>query len=169
MTVNDPFGELRQLLFENQQHIEALEESLSTKMLDLEDIGWTLISGGKPQDDDGPDLDTLQKLVPNLLYMAATNPLFVRGASLRHAYIFGRGINISNIDGKAQKAFDEPYNQETLFSMDAYERLNLAKFTDGNVFVIRNEVTNVCTLVPITQIKAEVTDPEDTSRVRYFL
>lgn len=170
MTVNDPFEGIKSLLETQQEQIFTLQESLARKMLDLEDLGWTLISGYKPQDSEGPDLEVLHKLVPNLRDMAATNPLFVRGAQLRHAYIFGRGINISNTTKtKAEVAQNNAYNKDTLFSMSGFETLNLAMFTDGNVFIVRDEKTNVCSIIPIQQITAEITDPDDTSRVRYFL
>jgi len=165
----NPLAELNQAFATMQGQIDMLEESLAQKVLDLEDIGWTKLAG-RNDDGSGPTLASLQTISPHLQDMAAANPLHVRGAQLRHAYVFGRGINFTGVDtGKVKTAMSNLYNVSTLFSVQAYTTLNLAKFTDGNVFVVRDEKTNIFTLVPMTQISASLTDSDDASKVRYFL
>lgn len=144
-----------------------LEENLARKILDLEDIGWTKL-GGQSTDGTGLTLDALHNIVPNLRDMAAVNPWHVRGSQLRHSYVFGRGVNFEGITPKTQTVVDDFYNQTALFSVEAHETMNLALFTDGNLFVTRDK-ENHFGLVPIEQIQAEVTDPYDPSKVRYFL
>lgn len=144
-----------------------LEENLARKILDLEDIGWTKL-GGQSTDGTGLTLEALHNIVPNLRDMAAVNPWHVRGSQLRHAYVFGRGVNFEEVTEKTQGIVDDYYNKATLFSVQAHKTNNLALFTDGNLFVIRDKA-NLTTVVPIEQIQAEVTDPDDASKVRYFL
>jgi len=158
---------IRDLEAKNQDLEHRLEESLARKVLELEDIGWTRLQG-QDEDNGGLTLKSLHELTPNLRDMAATNPWLVRGAQLRHAYVFGRGINFENIEPRTQAAIDDFYNQAALFSVQAHETNNLAMFTDGNLFAIRDSA-NMLTVVPVRQIKGEVTDPDDSSKVRYFL
>ena len=150
------------------QEIEFIKESLDRRTLALEDIGWTPLNG-KSDDDTGLSLETLHDISPKLRDAAAINPLHVRGAQLRHSYVFGKGINFVDVPDKTKKIMDNPYNKEKLFSVQAYETNNLALFTDGNLFVIRNEKSNIFTVIPVTQIVADVTDPDDPSRIRYVL
>jgi hypothetical protein len=163
----NPVQEIARVFDEQQIQIEQLRESISSRMLALEDIGWDKISGSK--DDGGPGLSTLKTLIPNLRDMAAVNPLHNRGAQLRHSYVFGRGVEFTNLTPATQAVIDDLYNQATLFSVSGYETNNLEMFCAGNLFILRTEKTNQFSLVPIEQIAAEATDPDDPSRVRYFL
>lgn len=157
-------------LVRHSQDLEArLEEALTPKILQLEDIGWDPIWGKRSESERGLELTDLHTVVPHLRDMAAVNPLHKRGAQLRHAYVFGRGVEITNLKPKTQAAVDDLYNQAALFSVEAHETINLAKFCTGNLFVVRDESTNILTVVPIEEIKGEVTDPDDNSKVRYFL
>lgn len=169
--INEVFREMEAVVHDIASRQEFLEESLAKKALELEDIGWVPLNT-KPGAEEGAglELEDLKRIAPKLRDAAGVDPLHVRGAELRAAYIFGKGINFNGLSNtKAEKAIRDPYNVEALFSPEAYVALNLAKFTDGNVFVIRDEKTNVCMVVPIFEIAAYVQDPDDRSRVRYFL
>lgn len=159
--------EFEELRSTNLMLEQRLDEALASKILAMEDIGWDPIYGKKSER--GLDLETLQSVVPRLRDMASVNPLHKRGAQLRHAYVFGRGIEFSGLTPKTEKLVADLYNKAALFSVQAHETNNLEKFCTGNFFVLRDESTNVCTVVPIEEIKGEVTDPDDSSRVRYFL
>lgn len=140
-----------------------LEESLASKLMRLEDVGWTSLT---PGNDEGPTLDLLHTLTPNLQDLAAVNPWHKRGAQLRHAYIFGRGLILENTD-KIKALIEDPNNQDALFGVKGQETANLALFADGNFFVLR-DATNTLSVVPLKSISGEVTDPIDPSKVRYF-
>lgn len=163
-----PLQELEKTFLAQQSRIMALEERLANRTIQLEDIGWTRLDGRNPDEDTGLDLDALHTLSDKLRDMAAADPLHKRGAQLRHAYVFGRGINFSGLNPRTEAAIKDRHNKSVLFSVQAYETNNLAKFTDGNLFIIRNEKTNDLTSVPLSQITADITDPDDPSRVRYF-
>lgn len=147
-----------------------MRESIRNRMLDLENIGWAPLEG-LSEEDDGPDLDSLKKISPKLRDMAATNPWHIRGAQLRHSYVFGRGVSFNNVSKPAvQKVINDPHNKSALFSVDAYETANLALFTDGNFFVIRQgERANArFIVVPIKQVAGVVTNPDDSSDVWFI-
>ena len=146
--------------------MDLLEESLVDKVMALDAAGWKALNG-LDEDTQGLSLSTLHQITPDLRDMASTHPLFVRGAQLRHSYVFGRGIRVSGLSTRAQKAVDNPMNRDVLFSVSAFETMNLAEFTDGNFTVLRHTKTDLFTAVPLGQVTAVVTDPDDTSKVRY--
>lgn len=149
--------------------IKSLRETINTRIRDLDEANWTALFGFLKHEEDGPALDELQRISPKLREMAASNPWHMRGAQLRHAYVFGRGLKFVNTNKPRYKVIlEEPHNVQTLFSIQAYEAANLALFTDGNFFVLRNEKTNLFTQVPLRQISAVSTDPDDPSTIWYI-
>lgn len=149
-----------------QGQVALLEENFATRALELETVGWKLISGFQAEDD-GPTLEILHGLAPQLREMASTNPWHKRGAQLRHSYIFGRGMTFQEIKPGTRAALDDPHNKEVMFSVKAYEKNNLALFTDGNLIVFRNVRTNRLQTIPVTQISAVICDPDDDSVIRF--
>jgi len=147
------------------ERVDFVEESLKEKILALDALGWNSVMGS--EDDSGVDLTTLQRFSKDLRAMASTHPLHVRGAQLRHAYVFGRGIRVSGLSPRAKKAVANPLNQDVLFSVSAFETMNLAEVTDGNFIVMRDK-DDVFTNITLNQITGEVTDPDDTSKIRYL-
>lgn len=150
-----------------RQENALLRETLTDQMLSIENVGWTQILGGDPTNI-GPHLDILKPVTLDLRDMAATNPLHVRGAELRHGYIFGRGVKYNNLKPKAQNLVNDPYNKSAVFGIEAFAVANLALFTDGNYFVLRDTKTNELTVVPLSQITGVVTHPKDASRIHYL-
>ena len=148
----------------------TLEESLVDRVIAMEDLGWTKISGAN-FDDDGLDLSTLKRISRNLRELTGTHPLFTRGDQLRNAYVFGRGMSFIGIDKpkRVQELVDNPNNQSTIFGVDAYEVANRALFTDGLFCVIRNVHTNRFIQVPLSQISEIVTNPDDGSDWWYIM
>lgn len=149
-----------------EQENELLKESLQSRVLDLEDVGWTKVFGS-PNDDDGITLDQLHTMSVKLRELVDSNPWFIRGAQLRHSYIFGRGMNFVGVAPGAQDVLDDPHNKEVLFSVDAYDVANKAVFTDGQFTVIYNNSTRRFTAVPIKQISQVMTNPDDESDIWY--
>lgn len=159
-------GLLRAEIDAQNMEIDLLKESLSTRSLELENIGWTTISGYE-QSDDGLTLENIHKLSLKLRELAASNPWHIRGAQLRHSYVFGKGMSFVDLKPKAQKVIDDVHNKSVLFSVDAYETNNLSLFTDGNLIISREQASNRFMAIPMSQIKGVVTDPDDTSYIRY--
>lgn len=151
----------------------ALSEALNNRLLSLKRVQQWVSITDQMDDAEGPKLELLRELSPILREMAATSPWPKRGAQLIHSYVFGRGMNYMNVDKPARisSVLEDPHNRSSMFSVSAYEAANLAKFTDGNYFVIRvNEAGGRVKFisVPITQITGVVTDPDDTSYIWYL-
>lgn len=168
MSVNESLDSIGRELSRLGTHVEFLEESLADKVMALDAAGWNTLSGADNMDDGGLSLETLHSISEDLRDMASTHPLFVRGAQLRHAYVFGRGIRVSGLSPRAKKAFDNPVNKDVLFSVSAFETMNLAEFTDGNFVAMRDTKTDTFTVIPLSQITGVVKDPDDSSKVRYL-
>lgn len=112
-------------------------------------------------------LNSVHEMVPGLRVMAQEHPLMKRGAQLRHSYIFGGGIEVGGLSKGAEKIVGDTVNQQTVFSVDAQERLNLELYCAGNVFVFKNLSTNRFTHVPVEEIVEINYDDFDPSYVRY--
>ena len=141
-----------------------LEESVSSYLAKIEDIGWTRIDQlNSLTDEEGPTLDSLQRASERLREATATQPLPKRGNQLRHAYVFGRGMLFSNVDNKPRvtSVMDDPHNKSVLFSVEAYEQANAAKFTDGMFCVAYDLRRKRFTQIPLNRISGVQTDPND--------
>ncbi|MFA5387315.1 MAG: hypothetical protein WC322_02875, partial [Candidatus Paceibacterota bacterium] len=147
--------------------VTKLQESINSRIDELDGSRWTAISGWFDNEEDGPTLDRLRNLSPKLREMAASNPWHVRGAQLRHGFVFGRGLKVINMPPRIKKVVEDPHNAAVMFSIEAYEAANLALFTDGNYFVARDTTTNLFTQIPLRQITAVSTDPDDSSTLWY--
>lgn len=165
--MTDEFNEVEFLREQNADLVAAMRESLASRLVALEDIGWTTLVGKGVDNDSGLDLSELNELAERLRDEAATNPLHVRGAQLRHAYVFGRGMYLTNLGDKVEALVKNPYNLQAMFSVQAYATNNLAMFTDGNLFVLRDS-DNILTVVPMSQITDVALDPNDNAKIRYL-
>lgn len=141
---------------------EALTEAIDELVAQYQHSGWVPVTS--IDIDSGVSIENLHTVSEQLEEMVATNPLMARGAQLRYGYVFGRGINWKN-ERNARPKMRDRYNRDSLFSPKAWEELNKARFTAGNVFVLRNKKTNVLTRVPIRQITGAITDPESAERI----
>ena len=169
MSASDLATEFAQTLTTLETENRQLQESVQDLMMRAEDIGWTQLLGHNTLEDSGPALELLKEVSEPLRDMAAANPLMKRGAQLRHAYAFGRGIVFSGgMTPQKRNIMDDPYNKSVLFSVGGYETMNLALYTDGNFFLIYDEREKLFTVVPLVQITAVVTDPDDASKIRYL-
>lgn len=149
--------------FANQR--EEFNEAIGDMALRIDEIGWSPLNDFE---DSGIDLDALKRASATLQEMVSTNPIMKRAAQLRHGYVFGRGMLFSEVKPAAQKIIDKRYNKRALFSMPAWEELNRAKFTDGNVFVLRDHESDEFYRIPLAEISGVVTDPDSPERVRYL-
>ena len=149
--------------FANQQ--AQFDEAIGDLALRIDEIGWNPLNDFE---DNGISLDALKKASDTLQDMVSTNPIMKRAAQLRHGYVFGRGMLFSDVKPAAQKIMDKRYNKRALFCVTAWEELNRAKFTDGNVFVLRDHKTEEYFRIPLKEITGAVTDPQSAERVRFL-
>lgn len=146
--------------------IEALTESVRDLALRYEDIGWDLLSGDFDEAS-GPTLENLKDWDEKLSDLAASNPLMRRGAQLRHGYIFGKGVVFTEVKPGSQRVIDDELNERALFSVQAYEEMNLALFTGGNFFTLYDKTEKRFIRVPLRQITGVVTSEDSDEEIRY--
>lgn len=145
---------------------EQLEESLAELHLKYDSLGWDKILGW--DDTSGLSLEALHQFDEQISDAVTQNPLLKRGCQLRHGYVFGKGIVFKDAKTAAKNVIDDPLNKRALFSVQAYEELNLAKFTAGNVFTIYDEQTKRYTRVPMRQITGVVTSEDSAEEILYL-
>src|SRR5690625_2281144 len=153
-------GEKYEILANNY---ELLQERMDEMAQKYQELDWELLEGY--DDNAGLSLDRLKQLEEILSDMVETNPLMKRAAQLRHSYIFGEGIWFTGLKPSGYDLMKDEDNRRAMFSVQAQEELNKAKFTAGNVFVIYNRKTKKFTRVPLQEIDALEVDPESNERI----
>lgn len=102
------------------------------------------------------------------------NPLIQRGINVASVYVFGRGVEVSSPDERANEVLRNFFerNKQTLGQIGLVD-LERRKYYDGNLFfcffpdkVNRGEV-NIRT-IDATEIMDIVTDPNDTDTPHYY-
>lgn len=149
--------------FANQR--AEFDEAINDLALRVDEIGWNPLNDFN---NEGISLEALKSASDTLQDMVSTNPIMKRAAQLRHGYVFGRGMLFSDVKPAANKIMEKRYNKRALFSMPAWEELNRAKFTDGNVFVLRDHNSDEYYRIPLKEITGAVTDPQSAERVRFI-
>lgn len=142
-----------------------LWESIGSRVSQLQELNWEELGAGGAHRE--VTIDQIHQAAAVLRPMAQSHPLHIRGAQLRHAYTFGRGMNIVGLNKAAENVVNATRNQQVLFSVDAQERLNMEAFVTGNIFLFRNRRTNDMVLVPAEEISQVYTDTFDTSKLLY--
>lgn len=140
---------------------EFVEESMNEMAARFAELDWDLIEESRSSS--GISLERLKELDQKISDMLETNPLIKRAAALRHGYIFGEGVRFVNVKPAAQKVIDE--NERMLFSVMAYEELNKASMSAGNIFVLYNTSTKTFIRVPLQEITGVETDPDSSEIV----
>lgn len=146
---------------------DEVMESWASRVDKLREIGWQEVGAGVSNPEAAVTIQDIHTAASILRPMAQSHPLHIRGAQLRHAYTFGRGINIDGLTKKAEEIVERPRVQQVLFSVDAQERLNMEAFVTGNIFLFRNRRTNDMVLVPAEEISEIHVDSFDTSKLLY--
>lgn len=146
-------------------YIDTALEGIGERVNKLQEIGWTeeRFSGAGSAAE--VTIDEIHQAAQILRPMAQSHPLHIRGAQLRHAYTFGRGVNINGLNKKATDIVHRTRAQQVLFSVDAQARLNMESFVTGNIFLFRNRRTNDFALVPAEEISEIHVDSFDTSKL----
>lgn len=152
-----------------RQEIEFLSESLVDRVIRMDDVGWKRLEGMDTDGDGGLTLDAIKTISEQLRELTASHPLFRRGAQLRNAYVFGRGMSIIKADAKRHKAILEDTNNRALvFSVEAFELANAALFNDGVFILLRHTKTNRFVALPIKQLTGIITNPDDSMDIWYL-
>lgn len=158
---------LSPILAENEQLRESIDEVRA--MLDYEDQNWNLLLGGGGDQVSGLDLDQVHSASEKARKRVALSSLDKRAADLHAGYVFGAPLEIDGTEREpnktgappaAVKFYENPINQESLFSGAAKRELQYARFTDGNVIAFCDTSKKTVRRIPIYEIVDVLVSPE---------
>ncbi|WP_433329993.1 hypothetical protein [Spirillospora sp. CA-294931] len=172
-------AEARRHLRAAEDTVNHLAESVSGLEARLNSPGWQRVTADAEQEFTRAGLRQLTSICR---VMALKNPLIKRAVSLRTAYVWGQGLEISARDGKSnggqdvnavvQAFLDDPGNQRTFTGQQAREELERSLATDGNVFLalFTNPRTGRVQIrsLPWDEITDVICNPEDASEPWYY-
>jgi hypothetical protein len=149
--LNEKFSRLE---LENME----LHESLNNVSMMLDNKGWSKINDIEFS---GMNLFDLKRASEQIREMAVGNPLIKRGYKLRSSYVWSRGFNLPKLSARVRNKLSSPVNERALFSHMAFEEMELAAYTDGNVFVLGRLSDQQFMRVPLNEISGVMTDPDN--------
>ncbi|GHE47399.1 hypothetical protein GCM10017673_56570 [Streptosporangium violaceochromogenes] len=164
---------LAEQLGQERRTAEFFQEAFTDLEARMYEPGWQQITA---RADLEFTREGLGRLAAVCRVMAIKNPLIKRGLSLRAAYVWGQGVNISARDEQVNnviRAFlDDPGNRRVLTGDQAHEILERALGTDGNLVVacFTSPLTGKvrARLVPWDEITDVITNPEDASEPWFY-
>lgn len=158
-------GELQSDLGQTLQEVRELQETLLEISDRFDNIGWTPLE--QSEDANELSLDTVKKVAKLSRAMNMMNPFVKRGVQARIAYIWGKGVAFDGVE-EAAKRMEK--NRKRLFSPQAYEELERALATDGNVFTALTTKPDQFRAfrIPLDQISGAVADKEDREYVLLY-
>ena len=160
--------------------IATLQESISElQQLAIEDRGWDRLIGQQNED---LTVDGRKRISSMCEVMTVANPLIKRGFSLRLAYVWGAGCEVTVKPGKADKEgrvpeiidglWSDDRNRDSLASETAREALERWLFTNGSVVLLLDSDPQAGDVVvrqeDPTRITDRICDPEDSTKVWYW-
>lgn len=166
----------------NVEHLfENASGALARLELAYEDRGWELIRGNARNEFTREGLVRAAELAG---VMVIANPLMKRGTAIRHAYIWGQGLQITaraqgqesgeqDVNAVVQDFLDDEGNREAVFGAQARERWEKNQATCGNYFI-------ACFTDPLTgrvqvrtidfgEIVEIIHDPGDRAKPQFYL
>lgn len=161
MTEKDEFSILNEQFSRLQTENFELSETLANVSMMLDDRGWV---PEYAHDQGGLDLSQVQEASRQLRELVVGNPLIKRGSKLRSSYVWGRGVSYPNLSSRVTNRMFSPINERFVFSPEAYEELELAAYTDGNVFILGSSDKEF-SRIPIQEVTAVMTDPDNAEIV----
>lgn len=176
-TVQDRFyrwtgrTELAEAVRAEREMVSHLTESIATLEQQMHEPGWQRLTANGEQEF---TRDGLRQITSACRIMAMKNPLIKRGVSLRTAYVWGQGVEITARDRKindvVQQFIDD--NLTTFTGSTAREELEKAVETDGNVFLalFTTPATGRVRVraIPWDEITDILTNPEDSAEPWYY-
>jgi hypothetical protein len=176
-------AKLREDLGVAVNNTELLQESIADLENQLREPGWIRMSAMAEIEFSRAGLKEISSACR---LMSIKNPLIVRGLSLRAAYIWGQGVEISaratgrrdendaeqDVNAVVQAFLDDEANTRTLWGEEARVRLDRSLSTDGNLFctLFTKPTTGrvQARMLPFDQIDDIVTNPEDESEPWFY-
>jgi hypothetical protein len=154
--------------FTDQKALEESYSQMAASMLSIEDEGWTKL-GVDFNGNDAFTLTQLHLLSKALIERTDGNPLLKRGLGLRTSYIFGRGVEMSNVSSaRIRGLIDDAQNQAALFSSEAMVINERSNFTSGQFFILGDNSSKKLQRIPLNEITGWVTDPDDAETIFFI-
>lgn len=150
-----------------------LEESLTQLELSRENAGWLRISEQYAAEF---TREGLTKAAEMGRIFGIANPLIKRGREVRHAYVWGQGIDISArdeaVNDVVQAFIDDEGNRESFFGAQARQQYEGSLFDEGNFFLAHftNPLTGRVKVrtIPFDEIRDVITAPGDKATPWYY-
>lgn len=176
--------------------IADLEERLDLAdrqilQLRLEDEGWQLLSGGKPDGDTGPVLSQVKEMSGFIRAAVAESPLPKQANSLRASYTFSERFLIPNLDGSTEspestsrrgpktgaekglaalRSFATARTaREYVFGKSAQSLISTACSTDGVYLLLGDDKSKEVHALSIQSITDIMVDPDHPGEVWAYL
>jgi hypothetical protein len=166
-------AELAEALAVERRTVDFLQESFADLEARMHEPGWESLTAGAT---DEFSRDGLRQITAACRVMAVKSPLIKRGLSIRQAYVWGQGVEITSRDPKVgkvvQEFMEDEGNLRTFFGATAREQNELALGTDGNLFPVL--FTNPrdgrvqMRLLPWDEVTDVITNPEDSSEPWFY-
>ena len=155
-------GELQTDLGVTMQEVRELQESLLEISDRFDNLGWTPLEDG--EDAQELKLDTVHKVAKLARAMTMMNPFVKRGVQARISYIWGKGVSFDGVESVSREL---EMNRKKLFSGQAYEELERALATDGNVFTALavDKSEKRAFRIPLSEISGAVTSKNDAEQI----
>lgn len=154
--------------------LEVATESIAQLQLAAEDAGWQKLGADYAREF---TREGLKNVAGNARLMAIANPLIKRGLAIRHAYVWGQGVQIAardkDVNEVLQAFLDDEGTKEVFSGSQARERWSKATGTDGNRFFVHftnplDGRVRIRTL-PFDEITEIITAPGDKATPHYYL
>lgn len=149
---------------------EAYSDS-ARAMLSAEDVGWNKI--GTVGDLTQITLDEAKTVSKRLHGYMESNPLLARGREVRASYLFSSSYEVgtegaeSKITPQQRNIINRQRNQNSVFSMEALERLEAERYAAGQVFVLYDRGQKNFQHISFQEIGDIIYNPDDSSDIWY--
>jgi hypothetical protein len=163
---NSEFLRQFEAMTEENELLRESYASMAQAILAFEDSGWNPL--GTQFGQNGFTLTEVRLAASKIREIAEGNPLLKRGSAMRSSYVFGRGVSFGEQPPRIRTFIEDPQNQDVLFSSDAQLINERSHFTDGQFFILGDNVTKQLQRIPFDEITGIVTDPDDAERIRYI-
>lgn len=154
---NAEISQMKDAFLRMQSENFELSESLANVSMMIDNQGWAPVYDTQ---ESGLDLSDLKAASAQLRELVVGNPLLKRGAKLRSSYVWSRGMGLPKLSNQMKNKVYSPLSERYLFSAMAWEELELAAYTDGNIFVLIDQKKNPMR-VSLEEITAVMTDPDN--------
>lgn len=156
---------------QEEYYREAYADSAKA-ILAADDIGWVKL-GVSASDVASISLDEAKQVSQRLHGYAESNPLLVRGRETRCSYLFSSPYEIGTQDAttvitpQMWNNINKRRNQDSVFSLEALERIEGERYSAGQAFVLYDRGEKTFQQISFQEIGDIIYDPDDSTEVWY--